>query len=230
MGKSFLQVGIRIAAIGSDNCNGKLPCVEEREGEQKIRAQIGLKCTRKQVSSKFITSLLLAILEGGQRRKVCVDCFSNMSASDLMKKFNTRDSSSLNALLHSVCGFCHPFSLVPRILFKEPALGHLLWVGGWIGGWVGRCKRQRLLPNQCSPLDVLLGWGQRTGLFYEWEPDQRSEPSMVIWILRTAPFKVLIRRNDLVEFIMVVILFEKERRWHLTHELPHFFLKKIPYV
>jgi len=34
-------VGIRIAAIGSDNCNGKLPCVEDREREQKIRAQIG---------------------------------------------------------------------------------------------------------------------------------------------------------------------------------------------
>jgi hypothetical protein len=32
--ESFLQVGIRIAAIGSDNCNGKLPCVEERKRER----------------------------------------------------------------------------------------------------------------------------------------------------------------------------------------------------
>jgi hypothetical protein len=39
-------VGIRIAAFGSDNCNGKLPCVEERERErereQKIKAEIGI--------------------------------------------------------------------------------------------------------------------------------------------------------------------------------------------
>ncbi len=73
----------QIIAMG--NCHVlKRERERERERENKRSKQkLGLTCTEKQVSSKFITSLLLAILEGWQRRKkVCVDCFfSNMNAS-----------------------------------------------------------------------------------------------------------------------------------------------------
>ncbi len=56
------QLG-QIIAMG--NCHVlKREREREREREQKIKAEIGLTCTEKQVSSKFITSLLLAILEG----------------------------------------------------------------------------------------------------------------------------------------------------------------------
>ncbi len=169
-------MGIRIAAIGSDNCNGKLPCVEEREREWERErtkdqsTQIGLTCPRKQVSSKFITSLLLAILEGGwQRRKVCVDCFSNMNASDLMKRFTTRHTVAALLMLCCnlcvcvcVCGFCHPFFLPGSLLLQGASFGGTPC--GWVDGWVGARDKGFCWIN-VAPLDVVLGRGQRTGLF-----------------------------------------------------------------
>ncbi len=41
-------------------------------------------------------------------------------------------------------------------------------------------------------------------------------------IPRTAPFKVLIRRKDLMNFLMAMILFEKEKERNRTCKVPHF--------
>ncbi len=72
MGRKFFAGGYQncsnwvrdLQQLGQIIAMGNCHVVEEREREQKIRAQIGLTWTRKEVSSKFITSLVLAILEG----------------------------------------------------------------------------------------------------------------------------------------------------------------------